>query len=331
MADPRRRHPGFVRRSPANPFRWVFDDGSPYSPIGLQDGVFDNAGTGSVLTTMSIDGGFRLDRKGRPDPPPGDAFKVAPPKVVSGEEFFAIYGKAGFNLLRFSQQNFSLPLYRDLDHYLVQEGVMIDEMLRCVRSHGFRVFYGFFGYQPVFAEHPENAEGMAKVKRFVKYSVDRWGAYVDFWEFLNEQKADARWYEIMSPYLRSVDPYGHPIATSWERPELPGIEVNAPHWYEGIGSELRQRPPDRHTGRGLEEIRQARHRRRARKPRFQAGTPDPGRGRRVGHPLRHPDADPQLDRAVQRNRAGVLEHELRQGRPLHEHLPWPGGAPDTSA
>jgi hypothetical protein len=79
---------------------------------------------------------------------------------------------------------------------------------------------------------------MAKLKRFVKYSVDRWGAYVDFWEFLNEQKADARWYEIMTPYLRAVDPYRHPITTSWERPELPGIEVNAPHWYAGIRNEI---------------------------------------------------------------------------------------------
>ena len=36
--------------------------------------------------------------------------------------------------------------------------------------------------------------------------IDRWGAYVDFWEFLNEQHADARWYEIVIPYLESLDP-----------------------------------------------------------------------------------------------------------------------------
>src|SRR4030042_6035851 len=73
---------------------------------------------------------------------------------------------------------------------------------------------------------------MSKVKRFIKYSVDRWGAYVGFWEFLNEQKAGDRWYLIMIPYLKSIDPYGHPITTSWERPELAGIEISAPHWYQ---------------------------------------------------------------------------------------------------
>jgi len=238
VPDPRHPNPGFVRQHPANPFRWVFDDGSLYFPIGLQDGVFDGQGVGSVIAQHAMDGGFRPDREGRPELPPGDMFKIAPAKQVTGEEYFDIFGKAGFNLLRFSQQNFSLVLYKDLDHYLVQEPAMIDELLLCVRRHGFRVFYGFFGYQPVFNDHPENAEGMEKVKRFVKYSVDRWGAYVDFWEFLNEQKAVAGWYEIMSPYLRSIDPYRHPITTSWEHPELPGIEINAPHWYAGIADQL---------------------------------------------------------------------------------------------
>ncbi len=233
------RNPGFVRPHPANPFRWVFDDGSPYFPIGLQECLGDSGGTGSLLAAMSMEGPFRLDRQGRPAPPPGAMFKPGPAmNPQNGDVYFRNFARAGFNLFRLSQKNCSHELYRDLDHYLVQEAIMTDELIRHARRYGMRVFYGVFGYQPVFAEHPDNAEGMAKVKRFIKYSVDRWGAYVDFWEFLNEQKADARWYEITAPYLRSVDPYHHPIATSWERPELPGIEVNAPHWYSGIKDEF---------------------------------------------------------------------------------------------
>jgi hypothetical protein len=230
---------GFVRQHPANPFRWVFDDGTPYFPIGLQECIADNAGVGSVLAALSMEGPFRLDRQGRPTPPPGAMFQPGPSmNPVNGDVYFRNYARAGFNLFRFSQKNCSLALYSDLDHYGVQEGVMVDELLVCARKYGCRIFYGLFGYQPVFNDHPDNAEGMAKLERFVKYSVDRWGAYVDFWEFLNEQKADARWYEIMIPHLRSVDPYQHPITTSWERPELAGIEVNAPHWYSGIKNEL---------------------------------------------------------------------------------------------
>jgi len=35
------------------------------------------------------------------------------------------------------------------------------------------------------------------------------------------------------PYLRSIDPYHHPISTSWERPKIEGIDINGPHWYSG--------------------------------------------------------------------------------------------------
>ena len=68
---------------------------------------------------------------------------------------------------------------------------------------------------------------MEKVKRFVKYSVDRWGAFADFWELLNEQKAADEWYSQVARYLKSVDPYNHPVATSWEHPDLSEIDVNS--------------------------------------------------------------------------------------------------------
>ena len=88
-----------------------------------------------------------------------------------------------------------------------------------------------FGFAKVFNDRPADARAMGKVKRLVKYSVDRWGALVDIWEILNEQKAKKEWYDVVIPYLKSIDPYGRPVATSWQRPELAGIDVNAPHWY----------------------------------------------------------------------------------------------------
>ena len=226
-------NPGFVRRNPENPYRFVFDDGTPYFPIGVQDCWGDGNHNGSVLDEFSMEGPFRTDLKDPPALPPGPMFVRGPSSnPQNADVFFRYFGRCGFNLYRFSQKNCSYELYRDLDHYLVQEGIMTDELLQCARRYGFRNFYGLFGYQPVFNKEPDNAEGLAKVKRFIKYGVDRWGVYVDFWEFLNEQHADDRWYQAMIPYLRSIDPYAHPITTSWERPELDGIEINAPHWYQ---------------------------------------------------------------------------------------------------
>ncbi|MFB3785397.1 MAG: DUF5060 domain-containing protein [bacterium] len=225
--------PGFVRRHPTNPFRWIFENGEPYHPIGVQDCWGDNNDNGSVLDQASMEGPFRLDAKKPAPMPPGPLFIRGPANnPQNGDVYFRQFARAGFNLYRFSQQNCSFSLMDGWDHYLVKEARMADELLRRARKYGFRILYGLFGYQPVFNENPGDPAGMEQVKRFTKYSVDRWGAYVDFWEFLNEQKASDQWYAAMAPYLRSIDPYRHPITTSWEHPELPGIEINAPHWYQ---------------------------------------------------------------------------------------------------
>jgi hypothetical protein len=232
---------GFVRIDPDNPFRLIFDDGSPFYPVGFQDGVFDNNANGSVMDACAMEGPFRPDPEGkRPKPPPGALFARGPSmNPQNGDVKFGRFSRAGFNLWRFSPNNFSIKVFAppddpngsSLDHVRWEQAQMVDELLSMTRKYGIRNFYGFFGYHRVYNGEPDNAAGMAKVKRLLKYSVDRWGAYVDFWEFLNEQKAETRWYEALIPYLRRIDPYGHPITTSWERPELPGIELNAPHWY----------------------------------------------------------------------------------------------------
>jgi len=232
----RRPRHGFVRPDPANPMRWVFDDGTPYYPIGFQDGMFDNAGVGSVLASASMEGPFRTDRPDSPDPPPGAMFRRGPsPNPQNADVQFRRFAACGFNLLRFSQHNFSLAISKDLDHVGVMEARMVDELLLRARAYGFGIFYGLFGYMNVHAKDAGNAEAMAKVRRHVKYHVDRWGAIVDFWEFLNEQHADDAWYARMTPYLKSIDPYHHPVTTSWERPALEGIDLSAPHAYVGLG------------------------------------------------------------------------------------------------
>lgn len=232
---------GFLRISPHNPFRFVFDDGTPYFPIGFQDCIFDGNHNGSVLDAMSMEGPFRLDNAARrPVPPPGALFARGPSMNPQNADVkFGRMARAGFNLWRFSPNNCSIKVFASpddanrstLDHIRWEQARMVDELLQMTRKYGLRNFYGIFGYTPVFNDRPHDAAGMAKVKRALKYGVDRWGAYVDVWEFLNEQKADTAWYAQMIPYLKSIDPYRHPITTSWERPELEGIDIDAPHWY----------------------------------------------------------------------------------------------------
>jgi Domain of unknown function (DUF5060) len=240
---------GPVRRHPENPHRWVFANGRPYFPIGLQDCV--RARGSQLPEDIAIDGEGRTDPAGR---------------RISQEEYFSIYGQAGFNLFRFSQQNCSYPLFNDLDHYREAESIATDQLLSLARKHGFRVMFGIFGFyrsrldesrsvrivnrilQSVLgiqSEPPINYESdeiLSKEKRFINYAVARWGVYVDFWELLNEREASDEWTTLITNYVRSVDPDRKPISTSWEKPHLPAIDINAPHWYESeseLQSDLR--------------------------------------------------------------------------------------------
>jgi hypothetical protein len=238
---------GPVRRNPVNPFRWVLADGAPFFPIGLQDCVYIKEGR---LKDFAIDGEDQNH----------------PGRALPADAYFMTYGQAGFNMFRFSQKNCSYSLYDDLDHYRVAESIATDELLSAARQNGLRIMFGFFGYhgrqlsdnralnvlersandtlgRPREAiEDPDNREIVEKEKRFVAYCVARWGVYADFWELLNERKASDRWTTLMADYVRSVDPDHKPISTSWEKPNLPAIDINAPHWYESeneLSSDLR--------------------------------------------------------------------------------------------
>jgi hypothetical protein len=228
---------GPIRHHPENHYRWVFGNGKPYFPVGLQNCI---SARGSQLEGEVIDGGTR-EEGGR---------------LVSFEEYFSIYGEGGFNLFRFSQKNCSYFLYDDLNHYREGESLATDELLSLARRHGFRVMFGFFGYhgsvtqgnryvnylkhtlnkllgtQEEAIQSLDDRETIAKEKRFIEYAVARWGVYVDFWELLNERAASDEWTTMMADFVRSVDPDRKPISTSWEKPHLPAIDINAPHWYE---------------------------------------------------------------------------------------------------
>ena len=317
---------GPVKRHPENPYRWVFANGRPYFPVGLQDCVVPR---GSQLPDdIVIDGEGRTDNAGR---------------RISQEEYFSIYGQAGFNLFRFSQQNCSYPLFDDLDRYREAESIATDKLLSLARKHGFHVMFGFFGFyrsrlyesrpvriinrilesamgfqleRPV---HYENHEKLLKEKRFIDYAVARWGVYVDFWELLNEREASDEWTTLIANYVRSVDPDRKPISTSWEKPKLPVVDINAPHWYESE-SELES---------DLRVVKQAMEWKAAGKPVIvgeQGNT-----GMRLGSALWSANADSRLDCIISRDQSCLLEHQLVQSwnawRPIQcgprsQYLPW---------
>lgn len=68
--------------------------------------------------------------------------------------------------------------------------------------------------------------------RYLDLVVARWGAQVDVWSLSNEAHGPDSWIHWTAQYIRSIDPYQHPISVSWNRPDLDDIEVNSVHWYQ---------------------------------------------------------------------------------------------------
>jgi hypothetical protein len=212
------RSPGFVQRSPFNRFRWTYSNGTPYAPIGLQDCTV-SVYTDNPLTGFGFDGGHGT-----------------PPRWTSLEPYLSTFAAAGFDLFRWGPDNCSFGLYDRIDPagnvYSQQGGDYADELTKALRRHGFRIEFVLFGRRVPFASGLENGAQLAAVERYVRYVVDRFGAYVDFWELANEATLPGGWITPVARYLRSIDPYRHPIGTSWSRPDLPALDFGSDHWYQ---------------------------------------------------------------------------------------------------
>jgi hypothetical protein len=212
---------GFVRQNPFNPARWIFADGTPYYPIGINDCTNAAYGRGP-LNQWSVEGGFR---QGGHDPP----------QVVPMGKYMRIYGKA-FDLFRWGPDNCSFRLFETIapsgNTYSVMGGRLADRLFQALRRHGFRIEMVLFGNEPPFANRDPDPGERAALHRYLRYVVDRYGAYVDYWELMNEARATDAWYDTVLGYLQSIDPYRHPVGTNFSRPELSGIDFGADHWYE---------------------------------------------------------------------------------------------------
>jgi hypothetical protein len=219
---------GFVRPNPGNPHQWILDDGTAYRAIGLGDCTNDWDGNGDPFDDwLGMDGFLRTDC---PSPEQcGDRY-------ADYETYMATYGGAEFNLFRWSIDNCSFKIWDRIEtsgnRYLVKEGQYGDRLVQMLRKNGMRVYLVFFGFAPAFAGEIADGAQMQAVRRYLKYVVDRYGAYADFWELMNEATVTDFWIQNAVEYVRSIDPYGHRIATSWEKPQHPSIEIDAPHWYE---------------------------------------------------------------------------------------------------
>lgn len=209
---------GFVRSSQQNPFRLVFEDGTLYNALGIGSCVQDPA-----VPDWGLDGGDR---------------SAGEPEAHTDIDTYlkAMAGDAKLNIYRWSVNNCAFEMWSTIaptgNKYLVREGQWGDSLVTTMRKYGVRVYMDFFGWKPMFATNWQDKPSMDAVKRYVDYVVARYGAYVDFWEVCNESSPPSQWISLVAQYVKSIDPYQHMVSSSWERPDLPAIDLASPHWYE---------------------------------------------------------------------------------------------------
>jgi hypothetical protein len=145
---------------------------------------------------------------------------------------------AGFNIYRWSNMNCQYDFHRttynsSTDLYTFnlatpRIGYYTDTLMAEAEAHGFNqicaVVNGSWACSGLRSAHPPQTPvpiddpKMDFWKDLWKYVIDRWGVYMDVFEFFNE----AIWgscvkdgfYQVAVPYIRSIDPYDHLITTS---------------------------------------------------------------------------------------------------------------------
>jgi len=206
---------GFVRQNPNNVYRWVFDDGTPYYPIGFGDCISAPGKPDDLSLKWGMDCQHGIDT----------------------DTFLGTYSAAGCNIFRISVNNCAPDLWSKIDPsgnvYLIPEGKIYDTLVQKLRQYNFRIFFDMMGWakkKSLFLKNPTTQQ-LDAIKRYVRYIVARYGAYVDFWELMNESHADSVWYDTIGSYLHHICPYHHPISTSWQKPKEKQIDIVSPHFY----------------------------------------------------------------------------------------------------
>gem|GEM_PF-1530581 len=82
----------------------------------------------------------------------------------------------------------------------------------------------------------QNEEAKRYYKRKLRYIASRWGAYANImaFELWNEVTQPKDWVDEMAGYLKSLDPYGHMVSTTWFHRNLaqcPALDFAQNHVY----------------------------------------------------------------------------------------------------
>ena len=233
---------GFVRISASNPYQlYTEGNGQYFYPIGFNDLVNDfyNPATGLSRGQAGFYGDGKLDWCLGIDPTPnGNA---------DSDQYFGAYAQGKNNFFRWNGQG-TVPLWATgqvnvngsgKNVYSIGNGKLADELAMKLHTYKFK-------YQMTFLADPTlllpnfamtNTAKYQSLLSLHRYVINRWGAYVDVWELMNEKNPSTAYLDAITTYVRAHDPYQHPITTSYQpATPHPGIEIVSGHNYYNVSN-----------------------------------------------------------------------------------------------
>lgn len=222
-----------IRISGTNPRRFTKDGITIYNGIGIGDVIDDANCNGNLLDDFFV----------------GDDTKIATlssvlakncqgfGKTVPVDEYAAIYGSGGrrFNIFRWSVDNASFNLFADGPagtEYLIPEGKFGDQLAAALKRQGYVIWMDPFSWSIPNEQVWSFAAYKYDTYRRLRYVMARYGAYVDIWEIVNESHSPDDVIDDVAHYIKRHDPQKRPVSVSWDRPDIPSIDIASIHSYE---------------------------------------------------------------------------------------------------
>lgn len=220
---------GFVRSVSGDAAMLEYGNGDPAWMVGLNTAMHDDTdASGSPFDYIGADGGVGTNTR------------------VALDYYLRTFAAAGFNLYRITPNNVMFPAFTTIstsgNTYEDGNGKHMDVLVRQLRYHGFAIMWGHFHFSGLTYPDGDDANENNAIKRYYDYVMARWGWAIDIWDQNELQGAGAPtdlFYEVMIPYLKSIDPFNRIIAGNDEaydeyfaRPDLDDVTAVTPHWYE---------------------------------------------------------------------------------------------------
>lgn len=162
-------------------------------------------------------------------------------KIVDWHEYLEHYADpaTGFTALRWSVDNFSFPLWREISDKNFQlnlkGGQNGDKLVRSIAEKKLSLDLDVFGFKPPFVTEQKLSKQQKKqLERYLSYMIGRYGAFVTSWEIGNEVTPSDDWIREVAALLKKLDPYQHPVSINWERDQQLGLDFTSLHHYFSI-------------------------------------------------------------------------------------------------